>query len=128
NPDEPSNPENPNNPDEPNNPEKPGQPNNPNEPSNPGTPDQPNHLTSGYSNSFVTVSAPVQGSTDHLTSHNMNGGEKALNSSDNEKGNKEEALPETGSNEANGTLFGSLIAGLGALFLLGRKRRKEDRK
>ncbi|WP_369426885.1 LPXTG cell wall anchor domain-containing protein, partial [Staphylococcus pasteuri] len=38
-------------------------------------------------------------------------------------------LPETGeeSNSNNATLFGSLFAGLGSLFLLGRRRKKEDK-
>ncbi|WP_141763192.1 LPXTG cell wall anchor domain-containing protein, partial [Staphylococcus sp. HMSC34G04] len=38
-----------------------------------------------------------------------------------------EALPQTGeqSNSNNATLFGSLFAGLGSLFLFGRRRKKD---
>ena len=39
-----------------------------------------------------------------------------------------EALPDTGQNENKGALFGSLFAGLGALFLLGKNRRRKDNK
>ena len=38
----------------------------------------------------------------------------------------DDALPETGddSNQNNATLFGSLFAALGSLFLFGRRRKK----
>ncbi|MEX2949337.1 LPXTG cell wall anchor domain-containing protein [Staphylococcus warneri] len=40
---------------------------------------------------------------------------------------EDESLPETGeeSNSNNVTLFGSLLAGLGSLFLFGSQRKKE---
>ncbi|WP_145115520.1 Ig-like domain-containing protein [Staphylococcus argensis] len=37
------------------------------------------------------------------------------------------ALPETGNTDNSGTIFGSLFAALGALFLAGRRRKKEDK-
>ncbi|MGV3244773.1 LPXTG cell wall anchor domain-containing protein [Staphylococcus sp. 11261D007BR] len=38
-----------------------------------------------------------------------------------------EALPETGgAHNNNGTLFGGLLAGLGAIFLVGRRRKKDN--
>ncbi|SFZ77397.1 LPXTG-motif cell wall anchor domain-containing protein, partial [Staphylococcus pasteuri] len=47
---------------------------------------------------------------------------------DDDKGHSDDkALPETGeeSNSNNATLFGSLFAGLGSLFLFGRRRKKD---
>ncbi|WP_275936766.1 LPXTG cell wall anchor domain-containing protein [Staphylococcus pasteuri] len=48
--------------------------------------------------------------------------------SDNDKDHSDDkALPETGeeSNSNNATLFGTLFAGLGSLFLFGRRRKKD---
>ena len=43
------------------------------------------------------------------------------------KENKQSELPETGEEETrNGTLFGTLFAGLGALLLFAKRRRKKE--
>ncbi|WP_275540222.1 LPXTG cell wall anchor domain-containing protein [Staphylococcus shinii] len=49
------------------------------------------------------------------------------NKSKDNKENKQSELPETGEEETrNGTLFGSLFAGLGALLLFAKRRRKKE--
>ncbi|MGW7872683.1 Ig-like domain-containing protein [Staphylococcus xylosus] len=51
------------------------------------------------------------------------------NKSKDNKTNKQSKLPETGEEETrNATLFGSLFAGLGALLLFAKRRRKKDEK
>ncbi|MCU5745451.1 Ig-like domain-containing protein, partial [Staphylococcus sp. SQ8-PEA] len=42
--------------------------------------------------------------------------------------NKAKALPDTGNTENSGTIFGSLFAALGALFLVGRRRKEKEDK
>ncbi|WP_374757685.1 Rib/alpha-like domain-containing protein [Staphylococcus sp. 17KM0847] len=46
----------------------------------------------------------------------------------NNNGKKAKELPETGNESANATLFGSLIAALGSLFLFGRRRKENEEK
>ncbi|MDO5376506.1 MAG: LPXTG cell wall anchor domain-containing protein, partial [Staphylococcus rostri] len=43
---------------------------------------------------------------------------------DHDKDSHGDALPETGADNANGTLFGTLFAAVGSLFLVGSRRRK----
>ncbi|WP_188595413.1 Ig-like domain-containing protein, partial [Staphylococcus muscae] len=46
----------------------------------------------------------------------------------NNKGKEMKELPETGNESTNAPLFGSLIAALGSLFLLGRRRKENEEK
>ncbi|MFI3379482.1 Rib/alpha-like domain-containing protein [Mammaliicoccus sciuri] len=60
------------------------------------------------------------------TSDNNSGKEnaKAISMKDHNESNNEKALPDTGEQAAtNTTLFGGLIAGIGSLFLFGRRRK-----
>ncbi|WP_141743931.1 LPXTG cell wall anchor domain-containing protein, partial [Staphylococcus sp. HMSC072H03] len=71
--------------------------------------------------------------TDNSTHSNANNGHNNHgNKGTHSNGNHHEKvqLPETGNNEeSNGTLFGSLFAAAGSLFLAGKRRRnkKEDK-
>ncbi|MGV3244938.1 SdrD B-like domain-containing protein [Staphylococcus sp. 11262D007BW] len=129
----PTTPEEPGTPDEPNTPpttpEEPGTPDEPNTPpttpEEPGTPDEPNTPsttpeepgTPGDPNTPVTTSGEP----------NQPGVEGQTPSTD-ESGDKEDALPETGSDSTskNTTLFGALFAGLGSLLLFGRRKRRKE--
>ncbi|PCF62337.1 adhesin [Staphylococcus delphini] len=119
-PEQPSEPGQPNNP-SPEQPSEPGQPNNPSpeQPSEPGqpnnpTPEQPNHP------GVPSTQNPEQpGSTDATQSKTH--GEK-VNPSQPQK-----TLPETGETESHqGTLFGGILAALGAL-LFARKKRQDKK-
>ncbi|PCF82803.1 adhesin [Staphylococcus delphini] len=119
-PEQPSEPGQPDNP-SPEQPSEPGQPDNPSpeQPSEPGqpnnpTPEQPNHP------GVPSTQNPEQpGSTDATQSKTH--GEK-VNPSQPQK-----ALPETGETESHqGTLFGGILAALGAL-LFARKKRQDKK-
>ncbi|MBZ8175009.1 SdrD B-like domain-containing protein [Staphylococcus delphini] len=119
-PDQPTDPGQPDNP-SPEQPSEPGQPDNPSpeQPSEPGqpnnpTPEQPNHP------GVPSTQNPEQpGSTDATQSKTH--GEK-VNPSQPQK-----ALPETGETESHqGTLFGGILAALGAL-LFARKKRQDKK-
>ncbi|HHU6751404.1 TPA: SdrD B-like domain-containing protein, partial [Staphylococcus pseudintermedius] len=119
-PEQPSEPGQPDNP-SPEQPSEPGQPDNPSpeQPSEPGqpntpTPEQPNHP--GVPS---TQNPERPGSTDATQSKTH--GEK-VNPSQQQK-----ALPETGETESHqGTLFGGILAALGAL-LFARKKRQDKK-
>ncbi|WP_058714433.1 Ig-like domain-containing protein [Staphylococcus warneri] len=115
-PTDPSQPTEPTNPGEPTEPGQPAEPTNPGEVTEPGQPtEQP---TQGHvSGNNVTSNGTVQQSNHETTSTN--------------KGNNHEKdqseLPETGQDGVNkGTLFGTLLAGLGALFLFFKRRREDE--
>ncbi|MBV5105748.1 LPXTG cell wall anchor domain-containing protein, partial [Mammaliicoccus sciuri] len=66
------------------------------------------------------------GSTDS-NNNDGNGIAKAATTYDHDKSNNDKKLPDTGEQPINnGALFGGLFAGIGSLFLLGR--RKKDNK
>ncbi|WP_239732948.1 MULTISPECIES: Rib/alpha-like domain-containing protein, partial [unclassified Mammaliicoccus] len=66
------------------------------------------------------------GSTDS-NNNDGNGIAKAATTDDHDKSNNDKKLPDTGEQPINnGALFGGLFAGIGSLFLLGR--RKKDNK
>ncbi|RQX40453.1 LPXTG cell wall anchor domain-containing protein, partial [Staphylococcus warneri] len=97
-------------------PGQPAEPTNPGEVTEPGQPtEQP---TQGHvSGNNVTSNGTVQQSNHETASTN--------------KGNNHEKdqseLPETGQDGVNkGTLFGTLLAGLGALFLFFKRRREDE--
>ena len=78
----------------------------------------------------VTVGVVVDKASDNTDagSSNMNGMESSKDNMMN-KDNKDQAkvLPDTGETPAeNATLFGSLFAGLGSLFLFGRRKKEEQ--
>ena len=115
-PTEPGQPTEPTNPGEPTEPGQPAEPTNPGEVTEPGQPtEQP---TQGHvSGNNVTSNGTVQQSNHETASTN--------------KGNNHEKdqseLPETGQDGVNkGTLFGTLLAGLGALFLFFKRRREDE--
>ncbi|RAV26760.1 hypothetical protein DQE84_01670 [Staphylococcus warneri] len=115
-PTEPCQPTDPTNPGEPTEPCQPSEPTNPGEVTEPGQPtEQP---TQGHvSGNNVTSNGTVQQSNHETASTN--------------KGNNHEKdqseLPETGQDGVNkGTLFGTLLAGLGALFLFFKRRREDE--
>ena len=130
-PTDPSQPTEPTNPGEPTEPGQPTEPTNPGEPTEPGQPAEPTNpgevtepgqpteqLTQGHvSGNNVTSNGTVQQSNHETASTN--------------KGNNHEKdqseLPETGQDGVNkGTLFGTLLAGLGALFLFFKRRREDE--
>ncbi|MDI3231963.1 LPXTG cell wall anchor domain-containing protein [Staphylococcus pasteuri] len=52
---------------------------------------------------------------------------KSSTNTDKEQGKDQSELPETGQDGVNkGTLFGTLLAGLGALFLFFKRRREDE--
>ncbi|WP_420893910.1 LPXTG cell wall anchor domain-containing protein [Staphylococcus devriesei] len=58
---------------------------------------------------------------DHYNHHSHNGNHEKVNN------NHDKSLPDTGNNDqTNGTLFASLFATVGALFLTGRRRKKDN--
>ncbi|WP_411860751.1 LPXTG cell wall anchor domain-containing protein [Mammaliicoccus sciuri] len=64
----------------------------------------------------------------HSIDSNGNGVAKAATLNDQNKGNNYNNLPDTGEQTVyNSTLLGSLLAGIGSLFLLSR-RKKEEKK
>ncbi|PTI04955.1 Ig-like domain-containing protein [Staphylococcus warneri] len=114
----PGEPTEPGQPTEPTNPGEPTEPGQPAEPTNPGEPTEPGQPTQGHvSGNNVTSNGTVQQSNHETASTN--------------KGNNHEKdqseLPETGQDGVNkGTLFGTLLAGLGALFLFFKRRREDE--
>ncbi|VED63385.1 antiadhesin Pls [Staphylococcus delphini] len=119
-PEQPSEPGQPNNP-SPEQPSEPGQPNNPSpeQPSEPGqpnnpTPEQPSHP------GVPSTQNPEQPSSTDATQSKTHG--EKVNPSQPQK-----ALPETGETESHqGTLFGGILAALGAL-LFARKKRQDKK-
>uniref|UniRef100_UPI001BCD10CC Ig-like domain-containing protein n=2 Tax=Staphylococcus TaxID=1279 RepID=UPI001BCD10CC len=117
-PTDPGKPTDPSHPTEPTNPGEPTDPSQPTEPTNPGEPTEPGQPTQGHvSGNNVTSNGTVQQSNHETASTN--------------KGNNHEKdqseLPETGQDGVNkGTLFGTLLAGLGALFLFFKRRREDE--
>ncbi|MBO1210777.1 putative Ig domain-containing protein [Staphylococcus simiae] len=141
-PDHPTDPTDPTDPVKPTDPSHPTKPNQPTQPSQPGTvvppstpkndkPSNDNHINPEPSQQQNTSDSNI---TPTQNNHKYSRQERIYNESvktdhkkENSKANKQQSeLPETGdSGVNNGTLFGSLLAGLGALFLFF-KRRKED--
>ncbi|MCU7257819.1 Ig-like domain-containing protein, partial [Pseudomonas aeruginosa] len=124
-PTDPSQPTDPTNPGEPTDPSQPTDPTNPGEPTEPGQPTDPTNpgepteqTTQGHvSGNNVTSNGAVQ-QRNHETSSTNKG-------NNHEKDQSE--LPETGQDGVNkGTLFGTLLAGLGALFLFFKRRREDE--
>ncbi|MDS3899301.1 Ig-like domain-containing protein, partial [Staphylococcus hominis] len=128
-PTDPSQPAEPTNPGEPTDPSQPAEPTNPGEPTdpgqpaeptNPGEPTDPGQPTQGHvSGNNVTSNGTVQQSNHETASTN--------------KGNNHEKdqseLPETGQDGVNkGTIFSTLLTGLGALFLFFKRRREDEEK
>ncbi len=129
-PDEPDNPGNPDqpSPDEPDqpSPDEPDQPGNPdqplpNEPNQPGNPNQPSPNMPnepGMPGQHETIPSPAQ----HMTQSN------ASNHEGMNEQQKSKALPKSGQTSSNqGMLFGTLLAGLGSLFLLRKRRHRQDK-
>ena len=133
NPDQPSpnEPNQPGNPDQPspNVPSQPGNPDqpSPNVPSQPGNPDQPS------SNMPNEPGNPDQPSSNMPNEPGMPGQHETSqsNASNHEamtEQQKSKALPKSGQTSSNqGTLFGTLLAGLGSLFLLRKRRHRQDK-
>nr|WP_277952808.1 Ig-like domain-containing protein [Staphylococcus warneri] len=133
----PGEPTDPSQPTEPTNPGEPTEPGQPTEPTNPGEPTEPGQPAEPTNPGEVTepgqpTEQPTQG---HVSGNNVtsNGTVQQSNheTASTNKGNNHEKdqseLPETGQDGVNkGTLFGTLLAGLGALFLFF-KRRREDK-
>ncbi|HEC2245382.1 TPA: carboxypeptidase regulatory-like domain-containing protein [Staphylococcus delphini] len=108
----PEKPEQPNNP-TPEVPEQPGQPENP-------TPEQPNN---------PTPEKPEQPNnpTPEMPNQPMNMGAHGEMSHDKAPKHEAKALPETGETSTNqAPLFGGLLAALGALFVVGRRKKQKD--
>ncbi len=127
NPDQPSpnQPNDPGNPDQPlpNEPNDPGNPDQPlpNEPNQPGNPNQPSPNMPnepGMPGQHETTLSPAQ----HMTQSN------ASNHEGMNEQQKSKALPKSGQTSSNqGMLFGTLLAGLGSLFLLRKRRHRQDK-
>ncbi|MBT2856813.1 YSIRK-type signal peptide-containing protein [Staphylococcus coagulans] len=127
NPDQPSpnEPNQPGNPDQPspNEPNQPGNPDQPlpNEPNQPGNPNQPSPNMPnepGMPGQHETTPSPAQ----HMTQSNASKHE-GMNEQQ-----KSKALPKSGQTSSNqGMLFGTLLAGLGSLFLLRKRRHRQDK-
>ncbi len=113
NPDQPS----PNEPNQPGNPDQPA----PNEPNQPGNPDQPAPNMpneTGIPGQHEMTPSPAQ----HMTQSNASNHEVMTEQQ------KSKALPKSGQTSSNqGTLFGTLLAGLGSLFLLRKRRHRQDK-
>ncbi|MFU0767445.1 Ig-like domain-containing protein, partial [Staphylococcus warneri] len=145
NPGEPTEPSHPTDPTNPGEPTEPGQPA---EPTNPGEPTEPSHPTDQTNPDEPTepgqpaeptnpgeVTEPGQPTQGHVSGNNVtsNGTVQQSNheTASTNKGNNHEKdqseLPETGQDGVNkGTLFGTLLAGLGALFLFFKRRREDE--
>ncbi|MDK8518113.1 MAG: Ig-like domain-containing protein, partial [Staphylococcus warneri] len=133
----PGEPTDPSQPTEPTNPGEPTDPSQPTEPTNPGEPTEPGQPTEPTNPGEVTepgqpTEQPTQG---HVSGNNVtsNGTVQQSNheTASTNKGNNHEKdqseLPETGQDGVNkGTLFGTLLAGLGALFLFFKRRREDE--
>ncbi|WP_245394776.1 LPXTG cell wall anchor domain-containing protein [Staphylococcus coagulans] len=118
-PNQPGNPDQPS-PNEPNDPGNPDQPL-PNEPNQPGNPNQPSPNMPnepGMPGQHETIPSPAQ----HMTQSN------ASNHEGMNEQQKSKALPKSGQTSSNqGMLFGTLLAGLGSLFLLRKRRHRQDK-
>ncbi|MCT1633427.1 Ig-like domain-containing protein [Staphylococcus warneri] len=133
----PGEPTDPSQPTEPTNPGEPTEPGQPTEPTNPGEPTEPGQPAEPTNPGEVTepgqpTEQPTQG---HVSGNNVtsNGTVQQSNheTASTNKGNNHEKdqseLPETGQDGVNkGTLFGTLLAGLGALFLFFKRRREDE--
>ncbi len=121
-PNEPNDPGNPDQP-SPNEPNQPGNPDQPlpNEPNQPGNPNQPSPNMPnepGMPGQHETTPSPAQ----HMTQSN------ASNHEGMNEQQKSKALPKSGQTSSNqGMLFGTLLAGLGSLFLLRKRRHRQDK-
>ena len=116
---DPTNSGEPTEPGQPTDPTNPGEPTEPGQPANPTNPGEPTEQTTqGHvSGNNVTSNGTVQ-QRNHETSSTNKG-------NNHEKDQSE--LPETGQDGVNkGTLFGTLLAGLGALFLFFKRRREDE--
>ncbi|MTV19407.1 SdrD B-like domain-containing protein [Staphylococcus delphini] len=114
-PEKPEKPEQPNNP-TPEVPEQPGQPENP----TPEKPEQPNN---------PTPEMPEQpgNPSPSMPNQPMNMGAHGEMSHDKAPKHEAKALPETGETSTNqAPLFGGLLAALGALFVVGRRKKQKD--
>ncbi|MDU9351823.1 Ig-like domain-containing protein [Staphylococcus warneri] len=133
-PTDPSQPTDPTNPGEPTDPSQPTDPTNPGEPTEPGQPTDPTNP--GEPTNPTNPGEPTEQTTQgHVSGNNVtsNGAVQQRNheTSSTNKGNNHEKdqseLPETGQDGVNkGTLFGTLLAGLGALFLFFKRRREDE--
>ncbi|PTI23672.1 hypothetical protein BU080_08895 [Staphylococcus warneri] len=133
-PTDPSQPTDPTNPGEPTDPSQPTDPTNPGEPTEPGQPTDPTNP--GQPANPTNPGEPTEQTTQgHVSGNNVtsNGAVQQRNheTSSTNKGNNHEKdqseLPETGQDGVNkGTLFGTLLAGLGALFLFFKRRREDE--
>ncbi|TBW81326.1 Ig-like domain-containing protein [Staphylococcus warneri] len=130
-PTDPSHPTDPTNPGEPTDPSQPTEPTNPGEPTEPGQPAEPTN-PGEVTEPGQPTEQPTQG---HVSGNNVtsNGTVQQSNheTASINKGNNHEKdqseLPETGQDGVNkGTLFGTLLAGLGALFLFFKRRREDE--
>ncbi|MFB2003511.1 Ig-like domain-containing protein [Staphylococcus aureus] len=139
-PTDPSQPTDPTNPGEPTDPSQPTDPTNPGEPTEPGQPAEPTNpgepTEPGQPANPTNPGEPTEQTTQgHVSGNNVtsNGAVQQRNheTSSTNKGNNHEKdqseLPETGQDGVNkGTLFGTLLAGLGALFLFFKRRREDE--
>ena len=137
---DPSQPTDPTNPGEPTDPSQPTDPTNPGEPTEPGQPTDPTNpgepTEPGQPANPTNPGEPTEQTTQgHVSGNNVtsNGAVQQRNheTSSTNKGNNHEKdqseLPETGQDGVNkGTLFGTLLAGLGALFLFFKRRREDE--
>nr|WP_272900989.1 Ig-like domain-containing protein [Staphylococcus warneri] len=128
---DPSHPTDPTNPGEPTDPSQPTDPTNPDEPTEPGQPAEPTN-PGEVTEPGQPTEQPTQG---HVSGNNVTSNDTVQQSnhetSSTNKGNNHEKdqseLPETGQDGVNkGTLFGTLLAGLGALFLFFKRRREDE--
>ncbi|XCC72832.1 SdrD B-like domain-containing protein [Staphylococcus delphini] len=111
----PEKPEQPNNP-TPEVPEQPGQPENP----TPEKPEQPNNPT-------PEVPEQPGNPSPSMPNQPMNMGAHGEMSHDKAPKHEAKALPETGETSTNqAPLFGGLLAALGALFVVGRRKKQKD--
>ncbi|MBE9430264.1 LPXTG cell wall anchor domain-containing protein, partial [Staphylococcus epidermidis] len=139
-PTDPSQPTDPTNPGEPTDPSQPTDPTNSGEPTEPGQPTDPTNpgepTEPGQPANPTNPGEPTEQTTQgHVSGNNVtsNGAVQQRNheTSSTNKGNNHEKdqseLPETGQDGVNkGTLFGTLLAGLGALFLFFKRRREDE--
>ncbi|WP_353476864.1 SdrD B-like domain-containing protein [Staphylococcus coagulans] len=127
NPDQPSpnQPNDPGNPDQPS-PNQPNQPGNPDQPS-PNEPNQPGNPNQPSPNMPNEPGMPGQHETTPSLAQHMTQSNASNHNAMNEQ-QKSKALPKSGQTSSNqGMLFGTLLAGLGSLFLLRKRRHRQDK-